>query len=98
MDMAGAVRAKIGAFVYSGRFWQLVASLMHLKFGLKKPAVTLRTDRPRSVDAEGELATETPATFGVRREALTVMVPRILPPGHRGLSPGDVSVLSIGQL
>jgi hypothetical protein len=90
MEMAGAVRAKIGALVYSGRFWQLVAS----------PAitVTLRTDRPRSVDAEGELATETPATFGVRREALTVMVPRILPPGHRGLSPGDVSVLSIGQL
>ena len=32
----------------------------------------LRTDRPRSVDAEGELATETPATFGIRREALTV--------------------------
>ena len=72
MDMAGAVRAKIGALVYSGRFWQLVASLMHLKFGLKKPevlkqlsaiTVTLRTDRPRSV--EGELATETPATFGV---------------------------------
>ena len=23
--------------VYPGRFWQLVASLMHLKFGLKKP-------------------------------------------------------------
>jgi hypothetical protein len=93
MDMAGAVRAKIGTLVYSGRFWQLVASLMHLKFGLKKPAitVTLHTDRPRSVDV-------TPATFGVRREALTVMVPRILPPGHRGLSPGDVSVLSIGQL
>ena len=81
--------------VYPGRFWQLVASLMHLKFGLKKPdvlkqlsaiTVTLRTDRPRSVDADGELATETPATFGVRREALTVMVPSMLPPDHRGLS------------
>jgi YegS/Rv2252/BmrU family lipid kinase len=45
--------------VYPGRFWQLLASLMHLKFGLKKPEVlkrltanqvTLRTDRPRSVD------------------------------------------------
>jgi len=81
--------------VYPGRFWQLVASLMHLKFGLKKPevlkqlsaiTVTLRTDRPRSVDADGELATETPATFGLRSAALTVMVPRILPRDHRGLS------------
>jgi diacylglycerol kinase family enzyme len=81
--------------IYPGRFWQLFASFMHLKFGLAKPpvlkrrsavTVTLRTDRPRSVDADGELATETPATFGVRREALTVMVPRMLPPDNRGLS------------
>jgi len=81
--------------VYPGRFWQLVASLMHLKFGLKRPevlkhlsaiTVTLRTDRPRSVYADGELATETPATFGLRSAALTVMVPRILPRDHRGLS------------
>ena len=80
--------------VYPGRFWQLVASLMHLKFGWTKPdvlkrlsgvTVTLRTDRPRSVDADGELATETPAAFGLRREALTVMVPCTLPPNHRGL-------------
>ena len=81
--------------VYAGRFWQLFASLMHLRFGLAKPevlkhlsavTVTLRTDRPRSVDADGELATETPATFGLRPKALTVMVPRTLPPSHRGLS------------
>ena len=78
-----------------GRFWQLFASFMHLKFGLSKPevlrqrsAVTaiLHTDRPRSVNADGELVTETPATFRVCSAALTVMVPRIPPPDHRGLS------------
>src|SRR6185437_6767182 len=77
--------------VYAGPFWQLVASLVHLKFGLNRPEVlktltgtmvTLRTNRPRPVDADGELATETPATFRVSREALTIMVPRILPPDH----------------
>jgi diacylglycerol kinase (ATP) len=81
--------------VYPGRVWQLVASLMHLKFGLKRPevlkhlsaiTVTLRTYRPRSVHADGEPATVTPATFGLRSAALTVMVPRILPRDHRGLS------------
>jgi diacylglycerol kinase (ATP) len=81
--------------VYPGRFWQLVASFMVLKFGLKKPevlkqlsaiTVSVRTDRPRSIDADGELATETPATFRVHSNALTVMVPRMLPPDHRGLS------------
>jgi hypothetical protein len=57
--MAGAVRAKIGAVVYPGRFWQLVASLMHMNFGLKKPevlkqlsaiTVILRTDRLQTLD------------------------------------------------
>ena len=81
--------------IYPGRFWQLLVSFMHLKFGLSKPevlkqrsavTVTLHTDRPRSVDADGELATETPATFGLRPAALTVIVPRILPLDHRGLS------------
>ena len=81
--------------IYPGRFWQLLASFMHLKFGLAKPEVlkqrsaataTLHTDRPRSVDADGQLATETPATFGLCPAALTVIVPRILPPDHRGLS------------
>jgi diacylglycerol kinase (ATP) len=80
--------------VYPGRFWQLVASLLHLKFGLKKPdilqqlsasRVRLRTDRPRSVDADGELSAETPAEFRVCREALTVMVPKTPPPGPLGL-------------
>jgi YegS/Rv2252/BmrU family lipid kinase len=81
--------------VYPGRLWQLFASLLHLKFGLKKPDVLehlsatevyLWTDRPRTVDADGELAAETPATFRVRREALTVMVPRTLPRESLGLS------------
>ena len=81
--------------IYPARFWQLVASFMHLKFGLARPqvlerrsaaTVILRTDRPRSVNADGELATETPARFGVRRQALTVMVPHMLPSDHRGLS------------
>jgi YegS/Rv2252/BmrU family lipid kinase len=81
--------------VYPGRFWQLVASLMHLKFGLKKPellkqfkaiTVAMRTDQPRFVDADGELVTSTPATFGLLRGALKVMVPRTPPPDHHGLS------------
>ena len=81
--------------VYPGRFWQLLASLLHLKFGLRKPDVLqhlsatevhLSTDRPRSVDADGELATETPATFRVSREALTVIIPRMLPREALGLS------------
>ena len=81
--------------VYPGRFWQLFASLLHLKFGLKKPEILkhlsatmvhLWTDRPRSIDADGGLATKTPATFRVCREALTVMVPRTLPSEPLGLS------------
>jgi diacylglycerol kinase family enzyme len=80
--------------VYPGRFWQLVASLLHLKFGLKKPdilqqlsasQVRLHTEQPKSIDADGELATETPAEFRVCREALTVMVPRVLPCKPPGL-------------
>ncbi len=70
--------------VYPGRFWQLVASLGHLKFGLPKPevltrltasTVTVRTYRPRTVDADGELPTKTPAKFEVRTKALTVVAP-----------------------
>jgi diacylglycerol kinase family enzyme len=81
--------------IYPGRFWQLVAALMHLKFGLARPDalkrlsavnVALRADRPRSVDADGELATDTPAKFELRKAALTVIVPSVLPPDHRGLS------------
>jgi YegS/Rv2252/BmrU family lipid kinase len=81
--------------IYPGRFWQLVAALMHLRFGLARPdalerlsavSVALRADRPRSVDADGELSTDTPAEFKLRKAALTVIVPNVLPPDHRGLS------------
>jgi YegS/Rv2252/BmrU family lipid kinase len=81
--------------IYPGRFWQLVAALMRLRFGLARSdalkrlsavSVALRADRPRSVDADGELATDTPAKFELRRAALTVLVPSVLPPDHRGLS------------
>jgi diacylglycerol kinase (ATP) len=68
--------------IYPGRFWQLVAALMHLS----AVSVALRADRPRSVDVDGELATDTPARFELRPAALTVIVPSVLPPDHRGLS------------
>jgi diacylglycerol kinase (ATP) len=80
--------------IYPGRFWQLVASVTHLKFGLAKPdvlkrltatTVALRTDRPRWVDADGQLATKTPAKFKLSPKALTVIVPKTLPLNHRGL-------------
>jgi diacylglycerol kinase (ATP) len=81
-------------FIYPGRFWRLVASVTHLKFGLARPdvlkrlsaiSVALHTDRPRSVNADGQLATKTPAEFGLLPKALTVIVPETLPPDHRGL-------------
>jgi diacylglycerol kinase (ATP) len=59
--------------VYPGTFWQLFACLTHLRFGLmQKPSVLdrhsatrvkLTTARPRDVDADGRLVTETPAEF-----------------------------------
>jgi YegS/Rv2252/BmrU family lipid kinase len=81
--------------IYPGKLWQLVASVTHLKFGLAKPDVlkrltattaALRTDRPRPVNADGQLVTQTPAKFGVSPKSLTVMVPQTLPLNHRGLA------------
>lgn len=81
--------------VYPGRLWQLIASLGNLKFGGPKPevlqqlsavSVTLRTTKPRVIDADGVRATETPARFELRPRALRVIVPRTLPLDHRGLS------------
>jgi diacylglycerol kinase family enzyme len=82
LNIASVGVAKLDLYlVYPGRFWQLFASIMHLKFRVAKPevlkrlsavTVALRTDRPRSVDVDGELATETPARFGLRPKALTV--------------------------
>jgi len=81
--------------VYPGRFWQLIGSLAHLKFGWPKPdvlerltamSVTLRTNRPRAINADGVRTTETPARFELRPNSLKVIVPRTLPLNHRGLS------------
>ena len=81
--------------VYPGTFWQLFACLTHLRFGLmRKPKVLdrhtavhvkLTTRRPRAVDADGRLATKTPAEFTLKRKALKVVVPRKQPKAHRGL-------------
>jgi diacylglycerol kinase (ATP) len=81
-----------------GSFWQLVACVSHLKFGFSAPAllqrscatrVTLTTSRPRAVNADGEIKTQTPAEFTLRRHGLTAIVPPVLPDGHQGLS--DIS-------
>jgi diacylglycerol kinase family enzyme len=47
--------------------------------------VTLSTSSPRPINADGEIRAETPAEFSVVREGLTVVVPKTLPQGHRGL-------------
>ena len=80
--------------ILPGTVWQLLACVTHLKFGLLKPDVlhrqsashvSLRTSRPRSVNADGEIVTKTPAEFALLPERLTVMVPQSLPANHRGL-------------
>ena len=74
--------------IYPGRLWQLATSLIHLKFGISEPAVlkrltavsvSLRTYRPRPVDADGELVTKTPTQFELHPKALTVIVPHKRP-------------------
>jgi diacylglycerol kinase family enzyme len=47
--------------------------------------VKLTTARPREVDADGRLATATPAEFTLRHKALKIIVPRKRPKDHRGL-------------
>lgn len=82
-------------FIRPGRVWQMIASAAHLKFGLAKPevlkrltatSVALRTTRPRPINVDGELITQTPAEFGVNPKSLIVMVPQTLPLNHRGLA------------
>ena len=82
--------------VRPGRYWQLFAALAYLRFGvgptpevLERHTATrgiLRTKKRRGVNVDGEVCTETPAEFSLKREALTVVVPRALPPGHLGLA------------
>jgi YegS/Rv2252/BmrU family lipid kinase len=71
-------------FVLPGTFAQLFACITHLKFGFPKPEVlhrrsgrhvALRTLKPRPVNADGEIATKTPAEVAILPKALTVLVP-----------------------
>ena len=89
-------------FVLPGTFWQLVACVTHLKFGLTKPEVLhrrsgrrvrIRTRRPRPVNADGEISTSTPAEITLLPKALTVMVPptRADVQDHAGKEPGLVT-------
>jgi YegS/Rv2252/BmrU family lipid kinase len=80
--------------VLPGTFWQLLACVAHLKFGFPKPDVLhrkssrhvrLSTSRPRSVNADGEISTKTPAELTLLPKRLTVMVPQSLPADHQGL-------------
>lgn len=95
-DDAAIDDGKLDLYLVSpGPFWQLAACVTHLKFGFSKPAllqrvcatrVTITTSKPRPVNADGEIKTQTPAAFSLRRRGLTVIVPRTLPAGHQGLS------------
>jgi len=94
-DHAAIDDGKLDLYLVSpGPVWQLVACVTHLKFGFSAPVllqrscaehVSLTTSRPRHVNADGEIKTETPAEFTVNRRGLTVVVPESLPAEHRGL-------------
>jgi YegS/Rv2252/BmrU family lipid kinase len=73
-------------FILPGRFWQLVATIAHLKFGSTKPdilertsgrQVTIHTRREHLVNADGEIRTRTPVEFTLLPKALTVIVPLV---------------------
>jgi YegS/Rv2252/BmrU family lipid kinase len=70
--------------VLPGTFWQLLACITHLKFGFTVPDVLrrgsakhvrIRTWRSRSVNADGEIRSNTPAEFSLLPKRLTVIVP-----------------------
>lgn len=66
-------------------FWRLLWLLPALRSGRHRPwseirtlvgdEIEIRTRRPRSVNADGEIITKTPAVFRVLRDALEVNVP-----------------------
>lgn len=95
-DHAAIDDGKLDLYVVSpGPFWELVACITHLKFGFSAPAllqrncatrVSITTSKPRPVNADGEIKTQTPAAFTLRRDGLTVIVPTTLPADHRGLA------------
>jgi diacylglycerol kinase (ATP) len=79
--------------VLPGTSWQLLACIAHLKFGFAEPDllhrqsarhVRLRTRSSRSVNADGEICTNTPAEFtllqGIDCDGTADLAPR-----HRGL-------------
>jgi YegS/Rv2252/BmrU family lipid kinase len=95
-DHAAIDDGKLDLYLVSpGPFWELVACITHLKFGFSEPLllhrssatqVTVKTTKPRPINADGEIRTQTPAEFSIRHHGLTVIVPTTLPAGHRGLT------------
>ncbi|WP_026363251.1 lipid kinase [Methylopila sp. M107] len=67
------------------RAWRLALMLKALRMGqhgswkeirsMRGEAFELRTHHPRPVNADGEILTETPATFGVLKKAIEVIAP-----------------------
>lgn len=68
------------------RAWKLVLMLKAMRFGqhrahkeirnMRGAEFEVRTHRPRPVNADGEIVTETPARFRILRDGLEVFVPR----------------------
>ncbi|MCF6369955.1 lipid kinase [Rhizobium halophilum] len=66
-------------------WWRLLALLPSLRKGthgdwrdvrvFSTKGLTLRTSRPQPVNLDGEIKTETPVTFGIREEAISVFTP-----------------------
>jgi diacylglycerol kinase (ATP) len=85
--------------VHPGTFWQLFVCLTHLRFGLMQPDVLKRltatrvsidTARPKAVNADGRIVTQTPVAISLLPKALTVIVPDELREGRR--MPAGISV------
>jgi len=76
--------------------WALVTVLVAMKSGRPNASQSIRTftadslivktSREVNVNTDGELTTTTPAEFSILRDALTVFIPRDLPPDHVGLT------------
>ena len=66
-------------------WWRLLALLPSLRKGthgdwndvraFSTKDLTIRTNKPRAVNLDGELKTKTPVTFSVREKAISVFVP-----------------------
>lgn len=81
--------------VRPGTFMELVACVASLRFGLggeletlkrqAARAVRLKTSRPKPINVDGDIRSQTPAEFSVARAALEVVIPETLPAYQRGL-------------